>query len=63
MLQKSLLKNFTKSFNIPDSKEIIQLIIKDRFIAEDINGAKFINLLSKVLHWSNCIREVKRVCK
>ena len=39
MFQKSLLKNFIKSFNAPDSTEIINFITKDKFIAEDANGA------------------------
>ena len=59
MFQKSLLKNFIKSFNTPDSNEIIKLTTRDKFIAEDANGAEFITLLSKMLHWTNCIREVK----
>ena len=46
MFQKSLLKNFIKSFNAPDSTEIINLITKDKFIAEDANGAEFITLIS-----------------
>jgi len=59
MFQKSLLKNFIKSFNTPNSNEIIKLVTKDKFIAEDANGAEFISLLSKILNWSNCVREVK----
>jgi hypothetical protein len=59
MFQKSLLKNFIKSFNTPDSNEIIKLVSKDKFIAEDANGAEFISLLAKMLNWSKCIREVK----
>ena len=59
MFQKSLLKNFVKSFNAPNSSEIIKLVTKDKFIAEDANGAEFISLLSKILNWTNCIREVK----
>ncbi len=59
MFQKSLLKNFIKSFNAPNSSEIIKLVTKDKFIAEDANGAEFITLLSKMLNWTNCIREVK----
>jgi len=59
MFQKSLLKNFIKSFNTPDSNEIIKLVTKNKFIAEDANGAEFITLLSKILNWSNCVREVK----
>jgi len=59
MFQKSLLKNFIKSFNAPNFDEIIKLITKDKFIAEDANGAEFITLLSKMLNWTNCIREVK----
>jgi len=59
MFQKSLLKSFTKSFNAPNSNEIIKLVTKDKFIAEDANGAEFISLLSQMLNWQNCIREVK----
>ena len=59
MFQKSLLKNFVKSYNAPDIKDIIKLITKDKLIAEDANGAEFISLLSKTLNWTNCIREVK----
>jgi hypothetical protein len=59
MFQKSLLKNFIKSFNSPDSSKIIKLITKDKFIAEDANGAEFITLLSTMLNWTNCTREVK----
>jgi len=46
MFQKSLLKNFIKSFNTPNSSQIIKLITKDKFIAEDANGAEFISLLA-----------------
>ena len=59
MFQKSLLKNFVKSFNAPDSNDIIKLVTKNKFIAEDANGAEFIALLAKMLQWSNCVREVK----
>ncbi|MEA1916986.1 MAG: hypothetical protein U9N42_05585 [Campylobacterota bacterium] len=59
MFQKSLLKNFIKSFNTPNHNDIIKLTTKDKFIAEDANGAEFITLLSKILNWTNCIREVK----
>jgi hypothetical protein len=59
MFQKSLLKNFVKSFHAPDSNEIIKLITKNKFIAEDANGAEFITLLSTILNWTKCIREVK----
>jgi len=59
MFQKSLLKNFIKSFNRPDDNSIIKFISKDKFIAEDANGAEFIMLLSKFLNWHNCVREVK----
>ena len=48
MFQKSLLKNFVKSFNTPNSNDVIKLITKDKFIAEDANGAEFITLLSKI---------------
>ncbi len=59
MFQKSLLKNFIKSFNTPNSNDIVKLVTKDKFIAEDANGAEFITLLSKILNWTNYIREVK----
>ena len=59
MFQKSLLKNFIKSFNTPNYEDIIKLTTKNTFIAEDANGAEFIGLLSKMLHWTKCIREVK----
>ena len=59
MFQKSLLKNFIKSFNAPNSTEIISLITKDKFIAEDANGAEFITLLSTMLNWMNCTRKIK----
>ena len=59
MFQKSLLKNFIKSFNRPHDNDIIKLVNKDKFIAEDANGAEFISLLSKFLNWDNCVREVK----
>ena len=59
MFQKSLLKNFIKSFDTPNNNDIIKLVTKDKFIAEDANGAEFITLLSKMLNWTNCIREVK----
>jgi len=59
MFQKSLLKNFVKSFNTPNFNDIVNLATKDKFIAEDANGAEFITLLSKMMNWDNCIREVK----
>ena len=59
MFQKSLLKNFIKSFNRPDDNEFIKFVNKNKFIAEDANGAEFIFLLSKYLNWDNCVREVK----
>ena len=59
MFQKSLLKNFVKSFNVPNSDELIKFVTKDEFIAEDANGAEFISLLAKMLNWSKCVREVK----
>ncbi|RLA76763.1 MAG: restriction endonuclease subunit M, partial [Epsilonproteobacteria bacterium] len=59
MFQKSLLKNFIKSFNAPNYDEVIKLVTKDKFIAEDANGAEFIVLLSQMLNWTNCTREVK----
>ncbi|HHD79290.1 MAG TPA: hypothetical protein ENK98_06625, partial [Epsilonproteobacteria bacterium] len=59
MFQKSLLKNFIKSFKRSDDNLLIKFVTKDKFIAEDANGAEFIILLSEFLHWSNCVREVK----
>ena len=59
MFQKSLLKNFVKSFSPPNSSKIIKLVTKEKYIVEDANGAEFIMLLSKMLNWTNCIREVK----
>ena len=59
MFQKSLLKNFIKSFNAPNYNDIIKLTTKDKFIAEDANGAEFIALLAKFLHWTHYTREVK----
>ena len=59
MFQKSLLKNFIKSFSTPRDNDIIKLVNKNKFIAEDANGAEFITLLSKFLNWDNCVREVK----
>jgi len=59
MFQKSLLKNFIKSFNRPDDNDIIKFVNQNKFIAEDANGAEFIMLLSKYLNWHNCVREVK----
>lgn len=59
MFQKSLLKNFIKSFSVPHDNGIIKLVTKDKFIAEDANGAEFISLLAKFLNWDNCVREVK----
>jgi hypothetical protein len=56
MFQKSLLKNFIKSFNAPNSNEIINLITKEKFIAED---AEFITLLLTILNRMNSTREVK----
>jgi len=38
MFQKSLLKNFIKSFNTPNFNDTIKLTTKDKFIAEDANG-------------------------
>ncbi len=58
MFQKSLLKNFVKSFNVSDYSDIINLVTKNKYIAEDANGAEFINLLAKMLNW-NIKREVK----
>ncbi|PHS41675.1 MAG: hypothetical protein COB07_01105 [Sulfurovum sp.] len=59
MFQTSLLKNFSKSFNAPDESKIIKLLTKEKFIAEDANGAEFIALLSEFLNWTDCRREVK----
>ena len=59
MFQKSLLKNFTKSFQHIDSNDIVKFVTKEKFIAEDANGAEFIALLSQILHWTKCKREVK----
>jgi len=59
MFQKSLLKNFSKSFNSPDESKIIKLVIREKFIAEDANGAEFISLLSEFFNWTHCSREVK----
>jgi len=59
MFQKSLLKNFTKSFNAPEYSDILSLVTKDKFIAEDANGAEFITKLSQMMNWTKCIREVK----
>jgi hypothetical protein len=56
VFQKSLLKNFVKSFNAPNSNEIINLITKEKFIAED---AEFITLLLTILNRMNSTREVK----
>jgi hypothetical protein len=61
MFQKSLLKNFVKSFNTPNFNDTVNLTTKDKFIAEDANGAEFITLLSKMMHWANCIREVRNI--
>ena len=59
MFQKSLLKNFIKSFGTPKYKETLEFVTKDKFIAEDANGAEFITLLSQMLNWTKCTREVK----
>ncbi len=59
MFQASLLKNFSKSFNAPDESKIIKLLTKEKFIAEDANGAEFIALLSEFFNWTHCSREVK----
>ena len=59
MFQKSLLKNFVKSFKVPNSDELIKFVTKDKFIAEDANGAEFITLLSTMLNRMNCTIEVK----
>ena len=58
MFQKSLLKNFVKSFTTPDYTDLPQFVTKDKFIAEDANGAEFLSLLGKFLNW-NYKREVK----
>ena len=59
MFQKSLLKKFIYSFDIPNSSELFRFVTKDKFIAEDSNGAEFILLLAKFLQWFHCDREVK----
>jgi len=59
MFQKSLLKNFIKSFTPSEYNDVIKLVNKDKFIAEDANGAEFITLLARFLNWGNCVREVK----
>ena len=59
MFQKSLLKNFVKSFGTPAYIPLYALVTKEDFIAEDANGAEFIAALSKMLHWKKCVREVK----
>ncbi len=59
MFQKSLLKNFVKSFSLPDYQSLYNFVTKDKFIAEDANGAEFIALLAKMLNWTNYSREVK----
>ncbi len=59
MFQKSLLKNFIKSFHKPKYDDIMKLITREKFIAEDANGAEFITLLGKLLNWENYTREVK----
>ncbi len=59
MFQKSLLKNFVKSFNTPNFSSISKLVTKEKFIAEDANGAEFLSLLASFLHWSHYDREVK----
>ena len=47
MFQKSLLENFIKSFNEPNYSDIFKVVTKDKFIAEDVNGAEFISLWIK----------------
>ncbi len=59
MFQKSLLKNFVKSFAPPKYNPLYTFVNKASFIAEDANGAEFIMLLSKMLHWERTVREVK----
>ncbi|WP_297443086.1 type I restriction enzyme HsdR N-terminal domain-containing protein, partial [Sulfurimonas sp.] len=59
MFQKSLLKNFIKYFNAPNSNDIIRLVTKEKFIAEDANGAEFISLLADFFNWEKYEREVK----
>ncbi len=58
MFQKSLLKNFVKSFKTPNFDKIYEFVTKNKFIAEDANGAEFLALLGKFLNW-NYKREVK----
>ena len=57
MFQKSLLKNFVKSFNTSDYTKLLKFVKRD-FIAEDANGAEFLALLGEFLHW-DYKREVK----
>jgi len=59
MFQKSLLKNFIKSFSPPNYDDLLKFVKKSNFIAEDANGAEFIGLLAKMLNWSHYDREVK----
>ena len=59
MFQKSLLKNFIKSFQAPEHNDILKLVTKEKFIAEDANGAEFIKYLALFLNWTDYEREVK----
>lgn len=38
MFQKSLLKNFIKSFTPSEYNDVLKLVNKDKFIAEDAKG-------------------------
>ncbi len=60
MFQKSLLKNFTKSFNSSSNyQNLKKLCTKDGKIDEDANGAEFLSYLAEFLGWNNYTREVK----
>ena len=59
MFQKSLLKNFVKSFEVPNQNKLLKFANKSDFIAEDSNGAEFINLLANFLNRNNYKLEVK----
>ncbi|SMP86618.1 Type I restriction enzyme R protein N terminus (HSDR_N) [Epsilonproteobacteria bacterium SCGC AD-308-E02] len=59
MFQKSLLKNFIKSFNTSNSQNIKKLCSQDGKIDEDANGAEFLSYLAEFLEWNNYTREVK----
>jgi len=59
VFQNSLLKNFVKSFATPNFSDVLKLVKKDKFIAEDANGAEFIKELACFLNWLHYEREVK----